>query len=66
MLYTKAGYEVRYISGTGRTGNPHRWIYVKFDDGWFYIDPIYTDGYKMTADYIKAYGCTWDEASLPK
>ena len=66
MLLKRAGYEVYYIAGTGRTGNPHRWLYVKFSDGWYYMDSVYRDGAKMSEATLRGHKCKWDASNLPK
>ncbi len=68
MLYKRAGYDVYYVDGgTGRTGNQHRWIYVKFNNGtYYYVDTVYPDGYKATATSLKNLGYKWDSSKLPK
>lgn len=66
MLFKRAGYEVYVVEGiNGRTGNNHMWLYVKMEDGWFYVDPVYNAGAKMTEEYLINNGSSWDKSSLP-
>lgn len=66
MLFKRAGYEVYVVEGiNGRTGNNHMWLYVRMDDGWFYVDPVYNAGAKMTEEYLINNGSSWDKSSLP-
>jgi len=65
-LFKRAGYEVIIISGiNGRTGNDHKWLYVKTDTGWIYVDPVYSNGRNMTEQFLLDLGCKWDRSALP-
>lgn len=66
MLLQRAGYQVYYIRGTFLPkGNPHRWLYVEFDDGWYYMDCMHDDRLKLTdAQYAKL-RFDWDRTGLP-
>lgn len=66
MLLQRAGYGVYYISGTYLpNGNPHRWLYVEFDDGWYYMDCLHNDRLKLTDEQYAALKFEWDRTGLP-
>ena len=61
LLFQRAGYEVYYVSGVGRNPpNQHRWLYVRFSDGWYYVDPVYADGAKMSEATLSKKYTSWD------
>ena len=66
MLLQRAGYQVYYVRGTFLPkGNPHRWLYVKHDDGWFYMDCMHTDRVKLTDEQFANLRFDWDRSGLP-
>ena len=65
LLYQRAGYQSYYVSGLSHRGNEHRWLYVKFSDGWYYVDPTYSDGFKLTEEQLVSKGYKWNASSLP-
>lgn len=74
LLYQRAGYEVKYIVGKGRPhdgptgygGYDHNWLYVKFKDGnWYYVDPVYLDGAKMSETTVKKKYTSWSISEFP-
>lgn len=67
-LYQYAGYDVRYIEGTGRASDgssEHHWLYVRYPDGWFYVDPVYANASRLTEADLHRYGYKWDASVLP-
>lgn len=66
MLLKRAGYQVYYIRGTYLPkGNPHRWLYVEFEDGWYYMDCLHDDRLKLTDAQYASLKFDWDRSGLP-
>lgn len=66
MLFKRAGYDVRYVTGLGWQNHTyHCWVLANFDGGWYYVDSLYVRSAKLTADDLKRIGYEWDESAYP-
>ncbi len=66
MLFVRAGYETRYITGLGWQNHTyHCWIMANFDGGWYFVDSLYVRSAKLTAADLKRIGYEWDESAYP-
>lgn len=66
MLFVRAGYDTRYVSGLGWQNHTyHCWIMANFDGGWYFVDSLYVRSAKLTAADLKRIGYEWDESAYP-
>ncbi len=66
MLFERAGYETRYVTGLGWQNHTyHCWIMANFDGGWYFVDSLYVRSAKLTASDLKRIGYEWDESAYP-